>query len=273
MKRRLPTTYQGETVLAAISLPPVTAEANRHAPSPAPPRQAGGRGERGADRGQREPARPGRRRDRRTAQLHRQRRERRPHLPAAGPEPADPAAGGLIRHPRPFRGRADPAPAAGHLGDHRAHGLGRIQPPGQRERRQQRMAHPARRAPQPGHEDLPAAARRPDITPVPRPEHQRPGTRRAARARETHLTPGRHVRIDRKRARPYDGHRRHRLGSLLAIGATRGEEGSLTFNGDTTILTRPQAGPERGHRRRARPCARPGRSDSQAVNRRLRRAR
>ena len=33
IKRRLPTTYQGETVLAAISLPPVTAEANRHAPS------------------------------------------------------------------------------------------------------------------------------------------------------------------------------------------------------------------------------------------------
>ena len=28
--------------------------------------------------------------------------------------------------------------------------------------------------------------------------------------------------------------------SLLAIGAKRGEEGSLTFNGDTTILTRPQ---------------------------------
>ena len=33
MKRRLPTTYQGETVLAAISRPPVTAEANRHAPT------------------------------------------------------------------------------------------------------------------------------------------------------------------------------------------------------------------------------------------------
>jgi hypothetical protein len=32
------------------------------------------------------------------------------------------------------------------------------------------------------------------------------------------------------------------LGSLLAIGAKRGEEGSLTFSGDTTILTRPQPG-------------------------------
>ena len=116
MKRRLPTTYQGETVLAAISLPPVTAEANRHAPTRRHPGTPGGRGKRGADRGQREPARPGRRRDRRTAQLHRQRRERHPQLLAAGPEPADPAAGGLIRHPRPSRGRADPAPAAGHPG-------------------------------------------------------------------------------------------------------------------------------------------------------------
>ena len=41
------------------------------------------------------------------------------------------------------------------------------------------------------------------------------------------------IGIDRKRARPYDGHGRHRPGSLLAIGAKRGEEGSLTFNGDT----------------------------------------
>jgi len=35
----------------------------------------------------------------------------------------------------------------------------------------------------------------------------------------------------------------HRPGSLLAIGAKRGEKGSLTLNQDTTILTRPsQAG-------------------------------
>lgn len=33
MKRRLPTTNQGEIALAAISLPPVTDEANRHPPS------------------------------------------------------------------------------------------------------------------------------------------------------------------------------------------------------------------------------------------------
>lgn len=41
MKRRLPTMNQGETVLAATSLPPVTAEANRHAPNrPHPGRAA-----------------------------------------------------------------------------------------------------------------------------------------------------------------------------------------------------------------------------------------
>ncbi len=37
MKRRLPTISQGEVMLAAISLPPVTAEANRHKSSPAHP--------------------------------------------------------------------------------------------------------------------------------------------------------------------------------------------------------------------------------------------
>ena len=243
MKRRLPTTYQGETVLAAISRPPVTAEANRHAPTrrhPGSPAAAANAAPTAASANR---ARPGRRRDRRTAQLHRQRRERHPQLPAAGPEPADPAAGGLIRHPRPFRRRADPAPAAGHLGEHRADGLGHIQPPGQRERRQQRVAHPARRAPQPGHEDLPAPARLPDITPVPRPEHQRRGTRRAARARETHVTPGRHVRIDRKRARPirWPQATPPRIPSRGRRN-TKARRGSLTFNGDTTILTRPQAG-------------------------------
>src|SRR2546429_5976650 len=37
MKRRLPTTRKGEPVLAAISLPPLTDDANRHAPSPGHP--------------------------------------------------------------------------------------------------------------------------------------------------------------------------------------------------------------------------------------------
>jgi hypothetical protein len=51
------------------------------------------------------------------------------------------------------------------------------------------------------------------MAPVLRPEHQRRVTRRAVRAREPHLTAGRRVRIDRKRARPYDGHGRHTLRS------------------------------------------------------------
>jgi hypothetical protein len=37
MKRRLPTTNQGESVLAPISLPPLTAETNRHGPTAAQP--------------------------------------------------------------------------------------------------------------------------------------------------------------------------------------------------------------------------------------------
>lgn len=37
MKRLLPITYHGEIMLAAISVPPLTTDANRHAPSPAHP--------------------------------------------------------------------------------------------------------------------------------------------------------------------------------------------------------------------------------------------
>jgi hypothetical protein len=40
MKRRLPTISQGEVALAAISLPPLTEEANRHTPRPAHPGSA-----------------------------------------------------------------------------------------------------------------------------------------------------------------------------------------------------------------------------------------
>ena len=265
MKRRLPTTYQGETVWAAISLPPVTAEANRQAPSrPHPGRPAAASDAAPIAASANRPAAEGgvtAAPSSSTASAA----NATPSSRAPRPEPADPAASGFVRHTRPLRGRAHPADATGDLIDHRADGLGHIQPPGQHERRQQRMAHPARRAPQPGHEDPPAPARLPDITPVPRPEHQRPGTRRAGRPGELHATASRHVGIDRERAGPYDDHGRHRLGSLLAIGAKRGEEGSLTFNGDTTILTRPQqAG--KPHRQRAQPGTRPGRSDSQAVN-------
>ena len=70
------------------------------------------------------------------------------------------------------------------------------------------MAHLATPAAQPRHKDLPAAARRPDMPPVTRPEHQRPGARRAVRTGELHVTPGRHISTGRQRARPYDGHGR-----------------------------------------------------------------
>jgi hypothetical protein len=44
------------------------------------------------------------------------------------------------------------------------------------------------------------------MTPVARPEHQRPGARRAIRARELHPPASGYVGTDRQRARPYDGH-------------------------------------------------------------------
>ena len=49
------------------------------------------------------------------------------------------------------------------------------------------------------------------------------------------------------------------------VGSSAATAGSLTFNGDTTILTRQQQAGKR-HRQRAWPGTRPERSYSQAVN-------
>ena len=269
MKRRLPTTYQGETVLAAISLPPLTDDANRHAPSrshPGKPAAAENAAPIAASA------------NRPASAAGRIASPPSSTASAANPVPSSPARArnrrtqprGRIRNPQPCRCRAHPACAACHLPDYRADRLGHVQPPGQHERRQQRMAHPARAAAHPGHEDLPAAARRPDMPPVTGPEHQRPGARRADRARDLHLAASCHISIDRQRARPYDGHGRLTAsGSLLAVGAKRGEKGSFTFSRDRKILAR-TAATRRPHRQRARPDTRPRCSGNQAVNTRQR---
>ena len=241
MKRRLPTIRKGEPVLAAISLPPLTADANRHRPTASHPGKAAAAPNAAADRGQREPARLSGRADRLPAQLDGQRRERHPQLRGARPEPPHPPARGRMRHARPRRRRAHPAHAAGHLPDHRADGLGHIQPPGQHERRQQRMTHPARRRS--------AAAARRSSGSGPPPGHAASSQTRTPAARRTTGSPGAGPPPSGQpphRHRPAAGtairwpRATHRLGSLPAIGAKRGEEGSLTFKGDSTILARPK---------------------------------
>src|SRR5215472_15253335 len=128
------------------------------------------------------------------------------------------------------------------------------------------MAHLAAPAPQPGDEVLPAAARRPDMTPVPRPEHQPPGARRARRTGELHLPPGCHVRIDRQRARPYHGHRRHRLGSLPATVPKRRRGGIPHVPTETPKIMACAGTARQPHRQTAQPKTREGCSGSQAVN-------
>ena len=266
MKRRLPTTRKGEIVLAAISLPPLTDDANRHAPTASHPGKARGRVERRRDRGQREPARLSGRADRLAAQLDRQRRERHPELRGAGPEPAHPARA------RSYTARP-PAPPPGAPRTRR-------RPPARSPRRPSRprpAARPARTpaaargspgtartapwartssgsGPPPGHAAssqtrTPAARRttgRPDGGPPP--SGQPPHTHRPAA--------GTAIRWPRAT---------HRLGSLPAIGVKRGEEGSLTFSRDSKILAR-TAATRRRHRQRARPDTRPRCSGNQAVN-------
>ena len=238
MNAALPTTYpQGETVCAAaISLPQVTAEANRHAPTRRHPGHAQAAAANAAPTAAsaNRPA-PARRRDRRTAQLHRQRRERHPELPAAGPgtggpgrgrsHPASPARSAAGRTPRaPPAASASTEPMVSATSSRQASvnagSSAWLTPHG---------AHRSRGAKIFRHR--PAAR---TLPPVPDQNTSGPAhDGQAGRGKPT-AQAGRRVRIDRKRARPYDGHRRHRLGSLLAIGAKRGEEGSLTFNEDTT---------------------------------------
>ncbi len=264
MKRRLPTTYQGEVVLAAISLPPVTAEANRQAPSrrhPGRPAAASNAAPIAASANR--PAAEGgvtatpssstaSAANATPSSAARARNRRTQPRAVCTAHPPFPRPGGPRRRRRP-----PDRPPSRRSRPHPAARPARTQAAAHGSPRTARTAAGARRSsstgPPPGHN-----AGTPTRTPAARHTTGRP-------AGELHATASRHVRIDRERAGPYDGHGRHRLGSLLAVGAKRGEEGSLTFNGDTTILTRPQQAGKR-HRQRARPGTRPGRSDSQAVN-------
>ena len=254
-------------MLAAISLPPLTDDANRHAPSRQPPRQAGGRAERRADRGQREPARLRGRADRLPAQLHRQRRERHPELRRRGPGTAAPSPRAVVygTPARAAAGRTPHAPPA-TCRDHRADRLGHIQPPGQHERRQQRMAHPARRAPHP-------AARRSSGSGPP-PGHDASTPTRTPAARRTTGSPGAGT-PPRRPAATYastgSGH-----GHTMATGDTASDPSPRSWPNEArrdpsrstgTAKSWPaQQAARQQHRQRARPDTRPRCSDSQAVN-------
>jgi hypothetical protein len=137
MKRLLPMTIQGEDTLAASRLPPVTALANRHAPSAAHP----GRAAAAVNAAPIAPA------------AHRSRRSGSGRI-TSPPSSAHSAEKLTASSPaRPANRRTQPravvygtlaAAAAGRtpgcagrdLTDHRAGRLGRIQPPGQDERGQ-----------------------------------------------------------------------------------------------------------------------------------------
>ena len=172
-------------MLAAISLPPLTDDANRHAPSrrhPGRPAAASNAAPIAASANR--PASAGGRIASPPSSTASAANATPSSRPRARNRRTQPRAVVYGTPARAAAGRTPHAPPA-TCRDHRADRLGHIQPPGQHERRQQRVAHPARRAPHPGHEDLPAAAPpAPDMPPVAGPEHQRPGARRAVRARE-----------------------------------------------------------------------------------------
>ena len=184
-------------------------------------------------------------------------RERRTGAPTRGrsytaPRPA----------PRPGAPRtARPPPRRPHR-----RSPGHIQPPGQHERRQQRVAHPAAPAPHPRNEDPHAAPGLADVTPVPRPEHQRPPTQRARRTREPR-PPARHrIGIDWQRgtAIPWPQATPPRIPSRDRRQTRREGIPHLT-TGIATILTRTSPARQQ-HEQRARPGTTRGCSGNQAVN-------
>ena len=225
MKRRLPMIRKGELALAAIRLPPVTADANRHGPSgsqPGSPAAAANAAPIAATANR--SAAPAAAAHHRPAPPPAPRTPRQ--LPGPRGEPADPAPRRRERHPRRARSRAHPALPACCLRDHQPGVLGRVQPPGQHERRQQRMGYPAAAAPGPPDEDLPAPAPRrtcrqyPDQNTIgaPQPGQSGRGTLTARPAAAYASTVSGH------------GHTMdmadHRLRSLLATGTKPGEKGS-----------------------------------------------
>jgi hypothetical protein len=265
MKRRLPTIRKGEVVVAAISLPPLTGDANRHRPTtrhPGKPAAASNaapiavRAKRPASAGGQiaspprstasaanaTPSSPARAPNRRT----------QPRAVVCG-TPARAAAGRTPHPPRPPARsprrppRRGPAarPARTRAAAHGSPGTGRTAPWARRS---------SGTGPPPGHAAsnqtrTPAARRttgRPDGEPPPR--GQPPHTHRPAA--------GTAIRWPRAT---------HRLGSLPAIGRKRGEEGSRTFRRDRKILAR-TAATRRRHRQTARPDTRPRCSGNQAVN-------
>ena len=269
MKRRLPTIRKGELVLAAISFPPVTDDANRHQPTASHPGKAAAASNaapiaasanRPASAGGRiasppsstpsaanaipsSPARP-------------QNRRTHPRAVVCG-TPAR-AAAGRTPHPRrppprSPRRSSPPYPAARPA---RTPAATRGSP------RTARTAPWARRSSGSGHPPgLPPghAASNQTRTPPARRTTGRPGGEPPPSGQPPHThRPAAGTAIRWPRAT-------HRPGSLPAIGVKRGEEGSLTSSRDRKILAR-TAATRRQHRQRARPDTRPRCSANQAVN-------
>ena len=125
--------------------------------------------------------------------------------------------------------------------------------------------HLAAPTPDTGNEDPPAPAHFPHPTLVTRPETHRHPAQRALRAWSIHLATRRRVRIDRQRARPYDGHGHTPASDPFPRTATNSrEKGSLAFT--DSPYSRRHRHPARPGHQTARPNTTARRSSNQAVN-------
>ena len=243
-------------MLAAISLPPLTADANRHEPTarhPGRPVAAPNAAvtASNANRQARPDGRTGSRPARRP--VPRKLRPAPGHEPrTGGPSPA-PSYKGLPAAPPPA------APRTRRRTPRRAPRRPSLPHPAARPARTRAAAHdsPGTGHSEPRHEDLPAPARLADMTLIPRPERHRPGARRAVRTREHHITAGRRIRIDRQRTRPYDGHGRHTASDPFSRSAQNEARRDPSRFKRRRQNPGPPAAARQQHHQRARPGTRP----------------
>ena len=127
------------------------------------------------------------------------------HRRPAG-ETSKPVPGSRGRHVHTSSRGPHTRHAFGHRLEHHADRLDNIEPADEQERRDQRMRHATRRAASPGQPQPPTTTTDPDRPLIPGPPTHRLSARRTLGPRHYRRPASSHIRVDRNRTRPYDGH-------------------------------------------------------------------
>ena len=151
-----------------------------------------------------------------TTKLDCDRRETRPQHPCPRTEAPNPVARRGVRNIDQSSDRSNTTAPSGDRADHLTDRVDHVETPDKQERRDQRMRDTTRPTPSPDKPQTPTAPRDPHRSQIPGPPTHRHPTRRTRRPRHHHCTARGHIRVDRNRTRPYNGHGwiRHPSGPL-----------------------------------------------------------